>query len=71
MLSNMENMIDMGMATVYGDEDGYSPHMDRLTFGCMTWEQRALRCRRYDCHDDENIWPNGIPAELKPTFSKF
>ena len=50
------------------DEDGYCPHMDRQTYGCMIWEQRPLRCRRYDCRDDENIWPVGVPDDLKSAF---
>jgi hypothetical protein len=50
------------------DEDGYCPHMDRKTFSCMNWENRPLRCRRYECRDDKNIWPEGIPAQLRPAF---
>jgi hypothetical protein len=51
------------------DEDGYCPHMDRKTFACMIWEDRPLRCRRYDCRDDENIWPDGVPDEIIAAFS--
>lgn len=37
--------------------DGYCPHMDRATCQCTVWEERPLRCRRYDCSDDPNVWP--------------
>ena len=50
------------------DADGYCPHMDRQTYACTVWEQRPLRCRRYDCREDKNIWPQGLPAEIKPAF---
>ncbi len=50
------------------DADGYFPHMDRQSFGCNIWEARPLRCRRYDCRDDNNIWPNGLPAEITTAF---
>ena len=39
------------------DEDGYCPHLDRRTLGCTVWEDRPLRCRRYDCRDDPEVWP--------------
>ncbi|MEJ2142656.1 MAG: YkgJ family cysteine cluster protein [Gammaproteobacteria bacterium] len=50
------------------DEDGYCPHMDRDSFACSIWESRPLRCRRYDCHDDQGIWPDGIPEQLRSAF---
>lgn len=50
------------------DEDGYCPHMDRQTCGCLVWENRPLRCRRYDCRGDKNIWPEGIPVHFKPAL---
>lgn len=53
------------------DDDGYCPHMDRQTFGCKIWENRPLRCRRYDCRDDETIWPDGLPGELKTAFPRI
>lgn len=31
------------------DPDGYCPHIDRQTLRCEIWEQRPLRCRRFDC----------------------
>ncbi|MGD8483280.1 MAG: YkgJ family cysteine cluster protein [Thioalkalispiraceae bacterium] len=43
------------------DEDGYCPHMDRETYACLVWQNRPLRCRRYDCRDDKNVWPDGVP----------
>ena len=52
------------------DEDGYCPHLDRDTFRCAIWEDRPLRCRRYDCRDDDYIWPQGMPAELAAAFSE-
>lgn len=50
------------------DADGYCPHLDRETFRCSIWEKRPLRCRRYNCRDDENIWPQGIPEDLRAAF---
>jgi hypothetical protein len=29
--------------------DGYCPHMDRNTLACLVYDNRPLRCRRYDC----------------------
>jgi hypothetical protein len=52
------------------DEDGYCPHLDRESLQCQVWENRPLRCRRYDCRDDEYIWPNGIPVELTDAFQQ-
>lgn len=43
------------------DPDGYCPHLDRATRQCGIWQQRPLRCRRYDCRNDPNIWPGGLP----------
>lgn len=31
------------------DPDGYCPHMDRTSFACNVYDNRPLRCRRYDC----------------------
>lgn len=50
------------------DEDGYCPHMDRQSYRCDIWENRPLRCRRYDCRDDATIWPDGIPEKLLTAF---
>ncbi|MEJ2346091.1 MAG: YkgJ family cysteine cluster protein [Gammaproteobacteria bacterium] len=50
------------------DEDGYCPHLDRATLACTIWERRPLRCRRYDCRKDSNIWPRGVPVQLVPAF---
>ncbi len=41
--------------------DGYCPHLDRDSLRCTVWEHRPLRCRRYDCRDDAEVWPNGFP----------
>lgn len=43
------------------DDDGYCPHIDRQTLRCDVWTERPLRCRRYDCRDDAEIWPD--PAD--------
>lgn len=37
-------------------EDGYCLHHDRATGGCLIWEQRPLRCRRYDCRRESSFW---------------
>lgn len=43
------------------DADGWCPHLDRSTLSCQVWQNRPLRCRRYDCCDNKEIWPNGRP----------
>ena len=43
-------------------EDGYCPHLNRDTWQCNEWENRPLRCRRYDCRDDNIIEID--PADL-------
>ena len=43
------------------DDDGYCPHLDRDTLHCLVRDERPLRCRRYDCQGDCNVWPNGVP----------
>lgn len=37
--------------------DGYCPHLDRQTYQCGVYENRPLRCRRYDCEHDPAVWP--------------
>lgn len=37
------------------DMDGYCPHLDRETLICTVYEERPLRCRRYDCRDDPDV----------------
>lgn len=37
------------------DEDGYCPHLDRKSLACEVWHNRPLRCRRYDCREDEDV----------------
>lgn len=32
--------------------DGYCPHIDRSSLRCQVWDHRPLRCRRYDCAND-------------------
>ncbi len=44
--------------------DGYCPHLDRATFRCTVWEHRPLRCRRYDCRGDREVWPAGFPGKV-------
>ncbi|RMD60263.1 MAG: YkgJ family cysteine cluster protein [Nitrospirae bacterium] len=43
------------------EEDGYCPHLDRSTLKCKIWKDRPLRCRRYDCREDKDVWPDGFP----------
>lgn len=50
------------------DEDGYCPHMNRQSYACTIWQDRPLRCRRYDCRDDSTIWPKGVPVKLTSAF---
>jgi len=49
------------------DEDKYCPHLDRESLACGVWENRPLRCRRYDCRDfADDVWPDGIiPVEMR------
>lgn len=46
------------------DADGLCPHLDRDSLQCQVWDQRPLRCRRFDCKDSKTIWPTGRPAIL-------
>ena len=32
--------------------DGYCTHLDRSSMECTVWNDRPLRCRRYDCTED-------------------
>ncbi len=48
------------------DKDKYCPHLDRENLHCGVWDNRPLRCRRYDCRDfAEDVWPDGIPVEFR------
>ena len=33
--------------------DGYCTHLDRNSMECTVWNDRPLRCRRYDCTEDK------------------
>ena len=35
--------------------DGYCTHLDISTLTCTIWEDRPLRCRRYDCREDDQV----------------
>ena len=35
--------------------DGYCAHLDISTLTCTIWEDRPLRCRRYDCREDDQV----------------
>lgn len=39
------------------ETDGYCPHLNRDTLACAIWTDRPLRCRRYDCTEDPELWP--------------
>lgn len=45
------------------DEDGLCPHLERDTRQCRVWNNRPLRCRRFDCRGNRDIWPNGLPGK--------
>ncbi len=38
------------------EEDGYCPHLDRKTLLCEIYGDRPLRCKKYDCRKDPNVW---------------
>lgn len=42
------------------DMDGYCPHLNRDNLNCEVWNDRPLRCRRYDCRGDRNAWTDGF-----------
>ncbi|WP_455211992.1 YkgJ family cysteine cluster protein [Kaarinaea lacus] len=44
------------------DADGYCPHLDRQSLQCKIYHNRPLRCRQYDCRNDRNVWPDGLPV---------
>jgi hypothetical protein len=35
--------------------NGYCAHLDISTLTCAIWEDRPLRCRRYDCREDDQM----------------
>ncbi len=35
--------------------DGYCTHLDLSTMKCTVWQDRPLRCRRYDCREDDQV----------------
>ncbi len=47
------------------DADGYCNYIERHTLKCTIWEERPIRCRRYDCREDPNVWPEGVPGKLR------
>lgn len=38
------------------EKDGYCPHLDRKTLRCEIYGDRPLRCKKYDCRNDPNVW---------------
>jgi Fe-S-cluster containining protein len=46
--------------------DGYCTHHDRGNRSCTIWNQRPLRCRRYSCLDESEIWENGDSLAILP-----
>jgi Fe-S-cluster containining protein len=34
------------------EADGYCSHLERESLRCGAWDERPLRCRRYDCRDE-------------------
>ena len=40
-------------------KDGYCTHHDRDTRRCTVWQDRPLRCRRYDCLRESSVWEDG------------
>ena len=46
-------------------EDGYCIHHDRETGGCLIWQRRPLRCRRYDCRRESSFWADAGRMVLK------
>lgn len=43
--------------------DGYCTHLDRTTLQCTVWDERPLRCRRYDCRKDPLEWTEETKTE--------
>lgn len=40
-------------------EDGFCTHLDRESLHCLVYEDRPLRCRRYDCRRESDFWEDG------------
>jgi hypothetical protein len=38
------------------DNDGYCPHLDRISLKCTIWEERPRRCQKYNCGKELNVW---------------
>jgi len=52
------------------EKDEYCPHLNREKIECEVWENRPLRCRRYDCRDFEgDVWSDGMTVEFKKNQS--
>lgn len=37
-------------------DDGYCSHLDRESHRCLIWRERPLRCRKYDCRSEPEVW---------------
>jgi len=35
--------------------EGYCTHLDHNSLACTVWNDRPLRCRRYDCREDAGM----------------
>jgi len=38
------------------EEDGFCPHLDRKNLLCVIYNDRPIRCRKYHCCNDPNVW---------------
>ena len=47
-------------------ENGYCPHHDEKTRRCLIWDDRPLRCRRYDCRKESSFWEDADRGSVRP-----
>jgi len=42
--------------------DSYCHHLNRHTLKCDIWNERPIRCRKYSCSDDPQVWSKRFSA---------
>jgi Fe-S-cluster containining protein len=46
--------------------NGYCTHHDTAAGTCLIWENRPLRCRRYDCRSENTPWKDAERHIIRP-----
>ena len=48
------------------EPSGFCSHFNSRSRRCRIWEDRPLRCRRYDCTQEDSFWQDVNCHRLKP-----